>query len=297
MLNEAQLKSHYAGIGGSLAPAIVGVDQHKTALEAYLEITDPNHRPDLSENEAVIFGTVLEEPIAREAARRLDVQIRRVNTTLRHKTHPFIVAHPDRLIVGKKEGLEVKNRSFFMGKNYGDDGSDEVIESEIIQCQHYMAVTGYVRWHLAVLLGGQRLRLFTIERDEDLIASLVEFEANWWRDHIEAGIPPEVDCEHPKASELLTKLYPGTTGEIIELPEQATHWSQVEREAAELESQYRKTRELAQNHLKSMMADAAIALLPDGTGYTRKEVKKKGFVAEPTRYINFRFSKNPKGAK
>ena len=110
-LTEQQLENHYSGIGGSMAAAVMGLDKYNTPLDAYHSLINPESREDISDKECVIFGYVLEEPIAQEAARRMGVKVRRVNIPRRHKEYERMLAHPDRMIVGANEGLEIKNRS------------------------------------------------------------------------------------------------------------------------------------------------------------------------------------------
>lgn len=294
MLTEQQLEARRSGIGGSDAPVVAGLSAWKQPLQLYYE-----KRGEVEfegpQVEHLQFGNLLEDVIAQEAARRLEVKVRRVNRLLHHKEYPFMVGYIDRDIVGKPWILECKNVGF-KSAEWGPDGSDEVPEAYLIQCTHYLAVTGDELCKLAALFSGNHLRIYTIPRDQGLIDSLIDVEHEFWG-HVAAGTPPAIDYEHPTTGQLLTKLYPGTTGEIITLPEQAAHWHQVARESAELEKQYRTTRETAQSHLKALMGEASIGLLPDGAGYTRKEVKRKGYTVEPSSYIDFRFSNNPKGAK
>lgn len=294
MLNEAQLNARMGGIGGSDAPVVAGLSAWKQPLQLYYEKRGEMEF-DGPEGEHIGFGNLLEDVIAQEAARRLDVKVRRVNRLLRHKKHPFIIGYIDRDIVGAPWMMECKNVGF-KSAEWGPDGSDEVPESYLLQCTHYLAVTGAELCKLAALFSGNHMRIYNIPRDQGLIDSLIEIEREFW-DHVEKGIPPFIQYEHSTTPDLLTRLYPGTNGEEIALPEQALHWHQVASESAALEKQYRTSKETAQSHLRALMGEASIALLPDGTGYTRKEVKRKGYTVEPSSYIDFRFSKKPKGAK
>jgi predicted phage-related endonuclease len=53
------------------------------------------------------------------------------------------------------------------------DGVPEYVQ---LQVMHQLAVTGHRAADVAVLVGGQELRIFRIERDEALIARLIEME-------------------------------------------------------------------------------------------------------------------------
>lgn len=50
-----------------------------------------------------------------------------------------------------------------------------------IQMQHYMAVTGWDMWHLAVLIGNERFLWYDVPRDEDYIKLIIEEEERFWR--------------------------------------------------------------------------------------------------------------------
>ena len=82
-------------------------------------------------------------------------------------------------------------------------------------------------------------------------------------------------------------------------PEEALRWRQVADEASELAKRYKAVNEGAKLHLQRMMGEAAVGLLPDGSGhgFTRKTTKRKGYAVEATEHLDFRFSKNPKGVK
>ena len=59
-----------------------------------------------------------------------------------------MIADVDRLIVGENAGLECKTASAYNA----DKWKDNVIpEHYLIQCYHYMAVTGKKEWYIAVL--------------------------------------------------------------------------------------------------------------------------------------------------
>lgn len=210
MLNPDQLEQHYSGIGGSMAPTIIGVNPFASAVDAYCHLTDPSSRPDLSGNQAVEWGNRLEDVIAEAAGDRLGLKLRRSSATHRHDEHHYMLAHVDRLVVGEKAGLEIKARSAYMADKYGEEGSDQVFDSDMVQCQHYMSVLKMDRWYLAVLLGGQDLRTFVIPRDEELVGYIVDRESNFWK-AVQSRIPPTPESLHD-----LTVLYARDTGDSIQ---------------------------------------------------------------------------------
>ena len=179
-LTDAQLAVHTINIGGSVAAAAIGIDPNLSPLLLYRRMKGITPKEDLSDIKPVIFGNLFEPVIADYVAKKLKVRLRNVYITKQHKDHDFMVAHPDRLISGRKEGLEIKNRSLWQTRKYGEEYTDEIMPVELVQCAHYMAVMNYDRWHLAVCLGGQDIKIFTIERDNELEKRIIERESIFW---------------------------------------------------------------------------------------------------------------------
>jgi putative phage-type endonuclease len=114
------------------------------------------------------------------------------------------------------EILEVKTASQYASRDWGEEGTEEVPEAYALQAQHeIMCRPGVLRCHLAVLIGGQRLRSYVIERDEDLIEDLVRIERTALA-NARLGIPPEMDGSEA-ATNYLRLRSPRDTGEIVAL--------------------------------------------------------------------------------
>ncbi len=294
-LTADQVAARQHGIGSSDAPTVAGVNPYKTALELFFEKRGQWEAPDLSDNEFVRWGNQLETPIAEAWAERTGKKIRRDARTIISKHDPFMLCHIDRRVVGEDAGLEVKCRTWRQAAHYGPSDSDQVLESDIVQVQHAMAVTGWERFYLAVFLGVGDMRHYTIERDQAFIDDLTTIEADFWA-KVENNTPPNLDYAHDAAATILDRVYPGTDGSVIDLPEQAVHWHDVLRDAAAKGKEYESVKRIARNHIKGLMGDAAIGYLPDGKGsYTRKLVKRSGHTVESTEYMDFRFRNKPRG--
>jgi len=162
---KEELKARLNSIGGSDAGAVLGLSPYKTPLDIYLEKTGEIEPPNLSDKEAVRWGNILEDVIAEEFTARTGIKTRRVNRLMQHPVHHFMTAHIDRKIEGKPEGLEIKTAGFFLGNQYGEEGTDQIPDHYLAQVLHYLAVTGYERFHVAALIGGQRLWIGCVERD------------------------------------------------------------------------------------------------------------------------------------
>ena len=79
---------------------------------------------------------------------------------------------------------------------------------------HQLAVTGKQAADVAVLLGGQTLKIHRIERDEQMIARLIELERKFWH-YVETDTPPPADGS-ASAEMALRALYPEDNGQTVD---------------------------------------------------------------------------------
>jgi predicted phage-related endonuclease len=237
-----------------------------------------------SDSEAAYFGNLLEDLVAREYARRNEVDIQRASEPFQHKRLPFFRGNIDRRILRVREGLEIKTINAYSGAKL-----DQPLDKHAMQCHGYMAVTGWDRWHIAYLIGGQRFTQFTIERDPEMI-EMIECLADEFWGYVQRDEMPPIDHEHPRAEDLIRRLHPGTDGSTIRLDPSIEHWHRVRQESLALSKRYDTAADVAKCHILSAMGDAAIGLLPDDTRYTRKVITRKAYQVEESTYLDFRFS-------
>ncbi|HEX7933054.1 MAG TPA: YqaJ viral recombinase family protein [Paraburkholderia sp.] len=208
------LEVRKSGIGGSDAAAAVGLNPYQSMLELWLTKTgrDANlPKPDEDDTtEPVYWGTLLEPIVAASYTKQTGNRVRRVNAVLQHPGIPWMLANVDREVVGNRsvQLLECKTAGEF-GARLWRDGVPEYVT---LQVQHQLAVTGKQAADVAVLLCGQKLDVHRIERDDALIARLIELEAAFWR-YVETDTPPPADGSE-SADRALRCLYPGTGGTV-----------------------------------------------------------------------------------
>lgn len=174
-------------IGGSDAAAVVGLNSYVSPYSLWCE--KKGITPDFIGNLATDVGTYLEGFIADRFAQETGKKVRRNNFCIFNTDYPWAMADIDRDIIGEDAGLECKSTSALNMKQYkGGMYPDRFY----VQCVHYMAVTGKSRWYLAVLIGNNDFKVFTIERDEDEIAALMEAEKAF-AELMASDTPPAVD--------------------------------------------------------------------------------------------------------
>jgi putative phage-type endonuclease len=214
MPREDWIEVRKNGIGGSDAAAAAGLSPYQSALELWLVKTGRDadlRQPDADDTtEPVYWGTLLEPIVAASYTKQTGNRVRRVNAVLQHPTIPWMLANIDREIVGVPgvQILECKTAGEF-GARLWREGVPEYV---VCQVQHQLAVTGKQAADVAVLLCGQKLEVHRIERDDEVIARLIELEAAFWR-YVETDTPPPADGSE-SADRALRCLYPGAGGTV-----------------------------------------------------------------------------------
>ena len=236
------------GIGSSDAAAICGLNPYKSALEVWLDKTDQAVAGD-EQSESAYWGTVLEDVVAREFATRTGLKVRRLNAIVQHPRHPFMLANIDREIVGGGV-LECKTASEYAKEQWTEGKAPELYQ---IQVLHQLAVTGEPFGYLAVLLGGRRFLHLRIERDEEMIANLVEIERQFW-DLVKSNTPPAPDGSEA-STELLARMYPTAKPEEIALPSEAADLIRQAEEAGKYKKEWERRENEAENQLKALLGD------------------------------------------
>ena len=204
------------GIGSSDAAAAVGLNPYKSQLQLWMEKTGRDGAlpvVDPSDDQSPMYwGTLLEPIVAAHYTRRSGHRVRRVNAVLQHPEHSWMLANIDREVVGASDVqiLECKTAGIH-GARLWRDGVPEYVQ---LQVMHQLAVTGKQAADVAVLLGGQELQVFRIERDDTLIAQLVALEQQFWG-YVERDQQPPADGS-ASAELALRCLYPRDSGTTLD---------------------------------------------------------------------------------
>lgn len=185
---EAWLRMRKTGIGGSDAGALCGLNPYASPMSVYIDKTSDAISDE--DNEAMRQGRDLEDYVARRFMEETGFKVHRSNIMYRSKENPFMLADVDRLITGQDAGLECKTASAYHADKWKDG---EIPAHYLIQCHHYMAVTGKKAWYIAVVILGQSFRFAQIQRDESIIDNLTAIEERFWKENVVPGIMPEPD--------------------------------------------------------------------------------------------------------
>lgn len=188
------------GIGGSDAGSICGVNPYSSAIKVFKdkvsgEIGEEN-------NEAIRIGHDLEDYVAKRFMEASGLKVRKSNYMYRSVEHPFMIADVDRLVVGEDAGLECKTASAYNADKWKDG---DIPLHYVMQCYHYMLVTGKRAWYIAAVILGKEFTYRKLEWDDELISRLVAVEKDFWQNHVMKGIIPPPDGS--KACDEVIKQY------------------------------------------------------------------------------------------
>lgn len=187
MSRDAWLAQRRKSIGGSDAAAIIGLSAWASPYTVWADKT--GRLPDKPDNEAMRQGRDLEDYVARRWMEETGKKVNRVNRMIYNSNYPFAHADIDRAVPGEYAGLECKTTATLDIKQFN---GVEFPEKYYAQCVHYLAVTGWDRWYLAVLVFGRGFFLFTLERDQGEIDALMAAEASFWH-NVTQDVPPAPD--------------------------------------------------------------------------------------------------------
>lgn len=213
----AWLTTRRQGIGSSDVAAVMGVSSHGSAQHVFYDKRGVLPLED-DAGEPALWGTLLEETVAREWARRNRSVVRRVGLIAR-KDAPHRICTLDRLStecplnreIRERCAVEVKTRNAFVAGKWKRSIPDDVLAQVLWQ----LHVTGYDHIHVACLIGGQDYRQYVIRRadHDDLIGDIVTVADRLWAD-IQTGRIPVLTGDEPADTmfDLYNQLHPDRQG-------------------------------------------------------------------------------------
>ena len=246
------LEYRRAGIGGSDAAVIVGLNPFKSLSELYAD--KKGLLPDKDDTEKMRIGRDLEEYVSKRFCEATGKKVRRNNFMCSKTGFPFLTANVDREIIGENAGLECKTTSNF-SKNDFENGNIPLYY--YCQCVHYMNVMEYDRMYLAVLVLGVGFYYYTIERNQNEIDALQTAEIAFWNDHIVPGIPPDGDGSESAemaTSVIFRKSDPEKEISIFDCEKYVHEYLELQTKIKELE----KAANICKERIQSVLADATV---------------------------------------
>lgn len=266
---EAWLAERRGGIGASEVGAILGLSPWDSPLEVYLRKV--GKLADSPPGEAMRFGLALEPVILSAYCERFGGRIAGCQVFRKLDGCPLFatadaVLEDGRLVEAKTVGL--RNRHYLA--ELGPEGTDQVPESWLVQVQAQLLCHRAEEADLAVLVGGQELRRYTVRRDDALAELIPRAAADFWEAYVAAGVAPPV--HKPGDYELIARLHPGTDGSEVELDDEAEEWVSMIELYEDTRKRCEDNARAARARLLAALGDAASGRLPGGRRILRRVV-------------------------
>jgi putative phage-type endonuclease len=240
--------------------AILGLSPWKDAMGVYADkvVAAPADPGDPAEH--LIWGRVLEAPIADEFARRSGRQLLNGGTLLESRETPMLAVTLDREQIDPARPTpgvyEGKTVTAWLARDWKHDAPPP--DHVMLQVQTQLLVTRATWATVFALIGGNSPVAIEVEANQEVQEVILAAVLDFWQ-LVERRQPPEVTAYSKDA---LAALYPKQDGTRVYLPAEAVEWTQklhairADRKALEKEEEHLK------NRLRSCIGPAAFGVLP-----------------------------------
>jgi putative phage-type endonuclease len=283
-MREKWLLRRRESLGASDIPAILGESPWESACSTWASKTGLKEI-DTSEMEHQRFGHLMEGVIHEELEARYP-EIRCVDPkagTIRHPVLPYLTASVDRMLYLRSYRktkhllapawipVEAKNVSEY---KRGDWTPTHVPRMYYTQVQAQLLVSNRPLAILAAVIGGNRMKVYTVYRDEILISQILEEATRFW-DLVQTMTLPELDDSEATSDTLVllnqhAKFKDRKTIDDPEILKKAHRYIRINAAIKNLEALKRGVG----NELRLWMAEDANARGDDGTSILYYETKK-----------------------
>lgn len=205
--------SHETAIGCSQLGQLMGVSPFGTPLDLWEQYTGRQARPDIAGELRVALGTPMEDVLKPFVEQRIGGRLRRDRKEYRHPSLPLVghvdfrVSRSATMVIDAlsrsaqvRPVLDMKTSLGWGAKHrFGEDGTDAVDDSVLLQMHGYMMLTGAPMAIVAALVPGPEIKTYTILADGEM-QSLIEESVDkfWW--YVRDDMPPpprsEADARH-----------------------------------------------------------------------------------------------------
>ena len=178
------------------------------AVDAILTKQGKREIPDLSDNEAVQMGHVMQPVIGRLFQDRHKMELKEADYALTHPTESWFRSHFDFISADGRVLVEAKNYNAGV-RNKFDADTNRIPDADYAQLVHECACHGIDRIFLAVLFGGQEFVTFEFNISQAQKDELVQQMAKLWAFCKTDTLPPAESIEQTKL------IYPTSTDDAL----------------------------------------------------------------------------------
>lgn len=212
---EVWLADRRTAITGTDVAGILGLSKFASPIDVYLEKVGEAVGTD-QEAPQLVWGRRMERTILEAYAVELNAPIvfAPAFSLERVPTNPLFGATLDAHRGDTGEPVDAKNKRFVAAPEWGASGTDQIPLYYVTQLMLQMMVRGKDRAHLAVLVGGNEFRSYTVNFDPETAAMIVDKCTAWWEQHVVTRTPPTTDGS-PAFGEFLKRRFASHTDRVV----------------------------------------------------------------------------------
>jgi predicted phage-related endonuclease len=204
-----------ARIGGSDIGAILGCDPARDGFSVWAAKRGGLERvPDAQKPIYMLMGSMLEEGVIKIYSHVTGRPAIYDNVTKRHPTREYMVYTPDALCKHERRGVDAKVVRWDQREKWGET-IDEIPMRIVAQCWWYMAAMDYEFWDVAALVGGQDIRVYTVERDAEAEREMLYRAEEFHRRYLAGDEVPPIGVSD-EAERWLKQRFPRNVRPLIE---------------------------------------------------------------------------------
>jgi predicted phage-related endonuclease len=264
-------------IGATLAAACCGMSPYTQPLDVFCQLRGLHDGPE--DNDAMRMGRRLEPVILDEYQDRRLAALTRGLPMYFSEDHWFMGATPDAIgeeLGGPEFGVDAKattyrrhDRTGLDPLKFGEEGTDQMPVDYVMQGQAQCAVLGLPYVEFPVLFDARVLRIYKVERNDDLIASIVKAEREM-AERVLNDDPPEPNWRAEDTRSLISMLHGYDGSKVIDLGSEAiAAWADIQRRKEQIDD-LEATNEEAKARILWSLGDAAAGRFPQGTKELRR---------------------------
>lgn len=262
MTSVAAQKLSTYGLGASEIAAVAGLSPYASPWDIWLRKT--GQAPDVETSDEMDWGNRLEPAIRQKYVDVTRTTIHVPGESLFHPGRPWARATPDGIGLEDDQRVSLwthivqcKNVGYWVGKDW------EQAPPAYVQLQESweMYVTGLARADVAALIGGNDFRIYTVHRDDKLVADLVDIAESFWR-RVESRTPPPIDASPACRDHFVSRLAGAPAVELVadlELEQTMGSWHAAKGQLKQAEREVDRCRNVVLSALSSAGADRLVS--------------------------------------
>lgn len=252
------------GIGGSEVAAILGFDERRDQFTVWAEKKGGLTRMEATPR--MRLGKLFERGIAEYYSELTSREIVWLDETQRHPVREWHVFTPDAVCANERRGLDCKLVGWDQRRHWGET-VDEIPPRVRLQCLWYMAGMDYPLWDVVALLGMEEPRIWTLERDLEMEAAVIEQVERFYVDFILGDREPRIGGAAENARWLKERFPRALSPLAAPNPEQAKlleMYTCLRIEEKPIKDHFKAARAELENAIKREIADGEGFVWADG---------------------------------